>query len=346
MSTSEESASIQSKQSEPAPSLIEESAPSATEPVEATPSPSDSEPTTARKRKKGAAVQLDEEGNPIKKTRAPFVYTEKRKLAFELCRQKRAETLAKKREAEKEVKEAQKEVRSKMRELRGMMYKDTDPNLIKSSLSNTLHSVQQMSSQTNTTSEPDLTQEMEQEVPSAPTQVLPPRPAEQREQAAPAPAVMRRPTATKRPFEQEEQDDEAYNAVQSLGSMQVEERKVVRFAGPPPRMGTGAGNHEPYEGEPGYGMQQSDNECEAEEPAQMSDAEVAALYEQARFEAERRGIFNQRRENVKMMRPSHASMFLDHAYVHSQSLHPSQLRGSTQGSSGGAGAGSSGFIWM
>jgi hypothetical protein len=115
-------------------------------------------------------------------------------------------------------------------------------------------------------------------------------------------------------------------------------------------MGTGAGNHEPYEGQPGYGVQESEDEQEMSEPTPMSDAEVAALYEQARMEAERRGIFSQRRESAKMARPSHASMFLDHAYVHTQSLHPSQLRGSTQAPSGGAGAsassGGSGFIWM
>jgi hypothetical protein len=347
MSTSEESSSIESKQSEPVVAPVEEpeSSPSETKPVDAALEPASEPVASSKKRKKGAAPQLDEEGNPIKKVRAPFVYTDKRKQAFELCRQKRAETLAKKREAEKELKEKQKEVRSTMREIRGIMYKaDAAPELINQHLSNTLHSMQ---SPTTKTSEPVLMEEEQAPTPAAMPQTQPrPEPAAAMAQA-PAPAATSvRPPAMKRAFEEDE-------PVVSVGSMQVTERRVVHFGGPPPRMGTGAGNHAPFEGEDGYGEQQEEPDEQAmdEAHAEPTDEEVAVMYEQARMEAERRGMFNQRRESGKMMRPSHAAMFLDHAYVHTMGAHPSQLHTPHRGptSHGGAGAGasaSSNLVWL
>ena len=335
MSTSEESASIQPKQSEPVAASTEEPAPPVAEPVEATPD-ADSGPTSSKKRKK-AAPQLDEQGNPIKKVRAPFVYTDKRKQAFELCRLKRAETLAKKREAESELKEKQKEVRSTMREIRGMMYKDTDPELIKSYLSNTLHSVQ-MASQTSKMNEPASMQAEPTPVSAAAA----PSTVEPDPVTRPMPQVESRPAPTKRSYEEEEAP------AQRVGGMHVEERPVAGWSAPTPRMGTGAGNHEPYEVEPGYGVAEADdgedeNMVAGSEP---TDEEVAAMYEQARMEAERRGIFNRRRETGKMVRPSNASMFLDHAYVHNMGAHPSQLRGRTQAPpSAGAGEASN-IVWL
>lgn len=99
------------------------------------------------------------------------------------------------------------------------------------------------------------------------------------------------------------------------------------------RLGTGAGNHEPYEGEDGYEApppRAATSRYEQYERGtinvdDLSDEELALFMMQARQSAEQRSMFNVRRREGKAQRPSHSSMFLDHAYTHERSSHPSTL---------------------
>jgi hypothetical protein len=139
--------------------------------------------------------------------------------------------------------------------------------------------------------------------------------------------------------------------------LQFEERPIMagkrkEFA--TPRRGTGAGNHEPYEGEPGYGAVAEDEpptmaqqyENGYIDPDDLTDEELADLLAQARESAERRGLFNVRRTQGKMARPSHATMFLDMSYQ-TAAAHPSQLRNSSAGAGHShAGEASKNLIWM
>ena len=84
----------------------------------------------------------------------------------------------------------------------------------------------------------------------------------------------------------------------------------------------------------------------------LSDEELAAFLYQAREAAEERNLFNTRRMQGKMVRPSHAAMFLDHAYAHESTNHPSSLVSRSlprqpQGQYGaGAGHTSSNYTWL
>lgn len=345
------------KPSEPAPAAEDHPEPEATESA-----------SKAKKRKKTAPVQLDEEGNPIKKVRAPYVYTDKRKEAFERCRLKRAETIAKRKEEETAKDGVKKEVRSQIRTLRNLM-ETTDPQLISSSLQQTLHSVQT----TLPMSAPDLTvssmRPSEPPPPQPPQMEVEPAPTPQQELTTTAPqqqlpqAVQALPPKAPLTFEQMAQEDEEWQTAPDDPNdprLQVREMPIVsgKRKLPPPRKGTGAGNHEPYEGEPGYVEVQYRPREEAVDIDRMSDEELALFMARARDNAERRGLFNVRRQNGKMQRPSHASMFLDHSYVHAQSVHPSNLHAprnagagfmpppSQGGAGGGAAAGSGDFLWL
>jgi len=350
MSISEKAAEESPKLSEGAteevlkPTAGSETATSEASESAATASAATEEATPAKKRKK-AAVQLDEEGNPVKKTRAPYVYTEKRKQAFELCRLRRAETIAKRKAVEQVETAAKKEVRSNIRTLRNLM-EVVDPKLISNTLQHTLRSVQ--SSQTMPSTAPDLT--VSSTAPNLPplpgplpelSEVPAPMPAASTPMEEETPTASPPPPVTTAPASDPPADPRL---------LRVTERPIKRKQSPP-RRGTGAGNHEPYEGDPGYVEANYEPREEAVDIDAMTDEQLTEFMARARANAEARGLFNVRRMTNKMARPSHATMFLDHSYMHAQTSHPSMLGSRMQSqqqppSAGGAGAGASDFLWL
>jgi hypothetical protein len=330
-------------------------------------------PITKRQKKE---PELDENGDPIKKPRKPFEWTEKRKQQFEECKRKRAAKVAERKQAAKLSKEAEQEVRRKIKAWRELMLAPEHPNLI-SSLSDAVNSAQNISS-SSPTSSPDLTvlSTMPNLAPPAMTPAAsaapssqPAQPSLQPQQSslqAPPPqsqATASVPAATQASSAQtvEMEEDMATSAAQMFppppappqepAAAQMQDPRIQRQLerrfevdevpingkrkAPHLRLGTGAGNHEPYEGEEGYDeAPQTANATRGRfeqyqrgtlSVDQLSDEELAVFMLQARQEAENRSFFNVRRMGGKMQRPSHATMFLDHAYTNERSSHPSTL---------------------
>jgi hypothetical protein len=324
------------------------------------------------KKRKQAEVQLDEHGKPIKAARKPFVWTDKRKEAFEECKRKREIKIAQRKQADEVAKAAEREVRQQIRALRTLM-QSTDPQIISNTLSQTVHSVQQLGSLSSTpTSAPDLTvsSTMPNVAPSPQSAPIAPSPPVTIAQT-PTPQL----TAVERMEEEQEnlmkvEVEEEQSMITSASQMfppsnaspsqtltgqtetqsmamvdpRTQRQKTTRFdvdevpihAGKRKvahlRMGTGAGNHEPYEGEENYQEIPTEQDTRYDQYQrgtinvdELSDEELALFMLQARQSAEQRNLFSVRRTNGKMIRPSHASMFLDHAYVHESTNHPSSL---------------------
>lgn len=342
----------------------------------------------AQKRKRGKA-ELDENGNPIKAPRKPFEWTVKRQEAFLECKRKRSLLVAERKRLEAEAKLAEKQVRQQIRSMRESIH--SDQRLILSSPEQLINSALQRGSLSSTpVSAPDLTvysampnvmppetmlnqQEVvtqpiqtrtqTQELPSQmPTQTLPSQTPPQMPTQTLTQTQMptQTPTQTQRELLSQtlmEEEDVLENLSEMKQSLQVIEKpisglkrkneKEVAFTNPVANSREQI-NEDDFS--PNYRQQQYQRGQISVDD--LSDEELTAFLYQAREAAEERNLFNTRRTQGKMVRPSHAAMFLDHAYVHESTNHPSSLVSRSlprqpQGQYGaGAGHTNSNYTWL
>lgn len=90
---------------------------------------------TKQTKKRGRKPKVEseetaEESTESKKPRKPFVYTDKRKEAFERCRQARAEAIKRKQEELAAVKESKSEVRTALKEIRKLPVDLSNPKVV------------------------------------------------------------------------------------------------------------------------------------------------------------------------------------------------------------------------
>jgi hypothetical protein len=347
------------------------------------------ETSVAQKRKRGKA-ELDENGKPIKAPRKPFEWTVKRQEAFLECKRKRSLLVAERKRLEAEAKLAEKQVRQQIRSMRESIH--SDQRLILSSPEQLINSALQRGSLSSTpVSAPDLTvysampnvmppetmlnqqevvtqplqtQMQTQELPSQtqmqelPSQMPSQTPTQTQTQTQMLTSQM--PTQTQRELLSQnlmEEEDVLENLSEMKQSLQVIEKpisglkrkneKEVAFTNPVAHSREKI-NEDDFS--PNHRQQQYQRGQISVDD--LSDEELTAFLYQAREAAEERNLFNTRRTQGKMVRPSHASMFLDHAYVHESTNHPSSLVSRSlprqpQGQYGaGAGHTSSNYTWL
>ncbi len=260
---------------------------------------------------------LTTEEPTTKKPRKPFVFTEKRRQAFEKCRQLRAEKVA---ERQKALSEGQ------------------VSDLPRWRVHRELKRLRQQLELTNTNSADFTPQSQTQEVVSAKEMEIsaqsPNQPPEIMEMSARSvdTNLKMEMVPIQVPMIQSSQSTTESSSIR----MEVEDRKRkhVEFADTIDTInedddsqmemedesedvsyhGTGAGNHAPFE-------YQKYNEVI--NPSTLDDETLYRLLNEAKAREERKSIFEHRRTEHKMQRPSNASMFLDS--VQSFNNHPSQL---------------------
>lgn len=261
---------------------------------------------------------------PAKKARKPFVFTEKRREAFERCRQRREEKAKEKRESgyfNYQIKEYMRAIKheAQLRKKEAA----SDPSLL--SLPSP-HRPQPLPTDCVPTVATELT------IPTSQPNLPPPvavsqmsqKPMEVVEQKIASSLSIELPPATTSIVESEEKID---NKLQTQSQSQDTRKRKVDFAETDTYIGIGAGNHQADEL-----YEEDEDEDNFEEQIQnqpsrnrmdIDDDSLIALLEEAKQRVQQRSIFTQKRTNVKQMRPSQASLFLDS--VSGSMTHPSQL---------------------
>jgi len=305
---------------------------------------------------------------PTKKARKPFVFTEKRKEAFERCRQRREERAREKRASAMELTA----VRDMMNQLKADRCSNTQP--LFSTQSSAHRTTQDLtdcvplaaSNLTMTSTPINLPQQIKSAQVKMEEMVMTTSSMSKETVESPKPTLQQSsPSSSSLPREA--------NVSQNVSSIVVQEiplsfegdqnqdtysqnhgtlKRKVHFNTDEDEMieGVGAGNHPPYlREESKHAMEEEEDQApyyRVQNTDDLDDDTLYALLLEARRRKERsNSVFETRRTTGKMQRPSQASLFLDS--VGGESNHPSQLFNSHFIHSAKPKAGSNtGFTWL
>lgn len=279
---------------------------------------------------------------PAKKARKPFVFTEKRKEAFERCRQRREERAKEKRESgyyNYQIKEYMQAFKRELEESKKATSDICLPPLPSS------HRQQQLQTDCVPTAATELTipTTNPNQAPASTQSQMMQRPMEVVEEKIPS-------YSSQIPQEQSVNTQNVQSTIVDsqineenikhplkLQNQQVETRKrKVDFAETDTYIGMGAGNHPPLQQYQDEDEDDEDDRMVYTKPQQsklnstmdIDDDDLIALLEEAKQRVQRRNansvMLHDRRVQGKQMRPSQASLFLD-TVSGSGVVHPSQL---------------------
>lgn len=330
---------------------------------------SESNSNVESKQSEETKVNVPEDSNligepPAKKARKPFVFTEKRKEAFERCRQRREERAKEKRESgyyQYQIKEYMKAYKRELEENRKAMSDICLPPL---PLPHP-HRQQQLQTDCVPTVATELT------IPTTQPNQPPPTIVSQMSQK-PMEVVEEKIVLMQPPPQTETQSVSAQETIHpsqlssnqlktnmnelNIQNQQVETRKrKVDFAETDTYIGVGAGNHMPLQSSTYVDDEDEDDENDMQvytkpnRSMDMDDEDLIALLEEAKQRVQRRSVnttmLQQRRTIGKQQRPSQASLFLD-TVSGSGVTHPSQLFSNHNLHQSAKPKSSSAFVWL
>jgi hypothetical protein len=247
----------------------------------------------------------------VKKPRKPFVFTEKRRQAFEKCRQLRAEKVAERQKAlsEGQVSDLPRwRVHRELKRLRQQL-ELTNTNTVD-------FTPQSQTQEVTTAKEMEISAQLPNQAPQIMETNAPSVDTNLKMEMKPIEIPMMQSsqlTNESIPMKMETEDRKRKH-VEFADTIYEEESEMEDESDNISFHGTGAGNHAPF----------IDEKYEdTVDPSNLDDETLYRLLAEAKAREERKSLFEHRRTEHKIQRPSNASMFLDS--VQSFNNHPSQL---------------------